>query len=276
MTNDTLPDLNNYRNILSINGVAKARPTLSELQNIDIRKISCSNEINFNKYLNETVKEIDEVDDAISEDKLYKTTTTTTVNPQDVVKFGWIKGVLIRCILNIFGVMIFLRVSWLVGQAGIGLITIIVVLATLVTFITALSMSAICTNGEIRGGGAYYLISRSLGPEFGGAIGIVFSFANSVAAAMYVIGFAETLVSIMEGFNFSLLNLGFINDVRIIGLVTNILLISIALIGMSWESKVQLLLLAILLIAFLNFFIGSLIPPTEFKRARGFIGFSST
>lgn len=256
--------------------MAKARPTLSELQNIDIRKISCSNEINFNKYLNETVKEIDEVDDAISEDKLYKTTTTTTVNPQDVVKFGWIKGVLIRCILNIFGVMIFLRVSWLVGQAGIGLITIIVVLATLVTFITALSMSAICTNGEIRGGGAYYLISRSLGPEFGGAIGIVFSFANSVAAAMYVIGFAETLVSIMEGFNFSLLNLGFINDVRIIGLVTNILLISIALIGMSWESKVQLLLLAILLIAFLNFFIGSLIPPTEFKRARGFIGFSST
>ena len=82
--------------------------------------------------------------------------------------------------------MIFLRLSWVVGQAGIGLATIIILIATLVTFITALSASAICTNGEVKGGGAYYLISRSLGPEFGGAIGIVFSFANAVAAAMYI------------------------------------------------------------------------------------------
>ncbi len=86
----------------------------------------------------------------------------------------------------------------MVGQAGIGLMTIIILLATLVTLITALSTSAICTNGEVRGGGAYYLISRSLGPEFGGAIGIVFSFANAVAGAMYVIGFAETLVTLLD------------------------------------------------------------------------------
>ena len=116
---------------------------------------------------------------------------------QQIIKFGWIKGVLIRCVLNIFGVMIFLRISWVVGQAGIGLASIIVLLASLVTFITSLSTSAICTNGEVKGGGAYYLISRSLGPEFGGAIGIVYSFANAVAAAMYVIGFAETLVTLL-------------------------------------------------------------------------------
>lgn len=116
----------------------------------------------------------------------------------NIVKFGMIKGVLIRCILNIFGVMIFLRVSWIVGQAGVGLMTIIILIATVVTLITALSTSAICTNGEVRGGGAYYLISRALGPEFGGAIGIVFSFANSVAAAMYVIGFSETVVSLLS------------------------------------------------------------------------------
>lgn len=42
-------------------------------------------------------------------------------------------------------------------------------------------------------GGAYYLISRSLGPEFGGAIGLIFAFANAVAVAMYVVGFAETM-----------------------------------------------------------------------------------
>ena len=53
------------------------------------------------------------------------------------------------------------------GQAGIGLAVVIVLLSAVVTVITTLSMSAICTNGEVKGGGAYYLISRSLGPEFG-------------------------------------------------------------------------------------------------------------
>ena len=114
--------------------------------------------------------------------------------PPQVIKFGWIKGVLIRCILNIFGVIIFLRISWVVGQAGVGLASVIVLLATVVTFITSLSTSAICTNGEVKGGGVYYLISRSLGPEFGGAIGIIYSFSNAVGAAMHVIGFAEALV----------------------------------------------------------------------------------
>lgn len=47
-------------------------------------------------------------------------------------------------------------------------------------------------------GGAYYLISRSLGPEFGGSIGLIFAFANAVAVAMYVVGFAETVVDLMK------------------------------------------------------------------------------
>lgn len=47
-------------------------------------------------------------------------------------------------------------------------------------------------------GGAYYLISRSLGPEFGGSIGLIFAFANAVAVAMYVVGFAETVVDLLK------------------------------------------------------------------------------
>ena len=61
-------------------------------------------------------------------------------------------------------------------------------IANVVTFLTAISMSAVCTNGQIKGGGVYYMISRSLGPEFGGAIGLMFTLANSIAVAMYVIG----------------------------------------------------------------------------------------
>ena len=81
---------------------------------------------------------------------------------------------LIRCLLNIWGVMLFIRLSWVVGQSGIGFASLIILLSTLVTLLTTMSMSAIATNGEIKGGGAYYLISRSLGPNLGGAIGIVF------------------------------------------------------------------------------------------------------
>lgn len=67
-------------------------------------------------------------------------------------KFGWIKGVLFGCLLNIWGVMLYLRLSWVVGQAGIGLATVIILLSAVVTILTTLSMSAICTNGEVKGG----------------------------------------------------------------------------------------------------------------------------
>ena len=87
----------------------------------------------------------------------------------------------IRCLLNIWGVMLFIRLSWVTGHAGIGLATVIILLSALVTVITTLSMSAICTNGEVKGGGAYYLISRSLGPEFGGLKLHVYTYYVSLA-----------------------------------------------------------------------------------------------
>lgn len=69
----------------------------------------------------------------------------------------------VRCLLNIWGVMLFMRLSWVAAQAGIGLGAMVIILATAVTTITSISMSAICTNGEVRGGGTYYMISRCLG-----------------------------------------------------------------------------------------------------------------
>ena len=67
-------------------------------------------------------------------------------------KFGWLKGVMLRCLLNIWGVMLYLRLSWVTGQAGIGWSTVIVILSAVVTMFTTLSMSAVCTNGEVKGG----------------------------------------------------------------------------------------------------------------------------
>ena len=87
-------------------------------------------------------------------------------------KFGWIKGVLFSCLLNIWGVMLYLRLSWVVGHAGIGLASVIVLLSAVVTTLTTMSMSAVCTNGEVKGGKKCYkllIAPVGLGRGEGGA-----------------------------------------------------------------------------------------------------------
>ncbi|XP_033947150.1 solute carrier family 12 member 2-like [Pseudochaenichthys georgianus] len=188
------------------------------------------------------------------------------------IKFGWVKGVLVRCMLNIWGVMLFIRMTWIVGHAGIGLTIAIILMASVVTTITGLSTSAIATNGFVRGGGAYYLISRSLGPEFGGSIGLIFAFANAVAVAMYVVGFAETVVEMLN--DVDALMTDELNDIRIVGTLTVILLLGISVAGMEWEAKAQIVLLVILLAAIVNYFIGSFMSM-ESKDPKGFFGYNS-
>ena len=169
------------------------------------------------------------------------------------VRFGWIEGVFVRCLLNIWGVMLFLRLSWIVGQSGVLYTIVIILLSAVVTTITTTSMSAICTNGQVKGGGAYFMISRSLGPQFGGAIGLIFSLANAISVAMYIAGFTETVITLYpQPFTGSAAW-----DMRIIGILTTIVLLGITQAGMAWESKMQIVLLIILLISIVNWFVGS-------------------
>ncbi|TKR87167.1 hypothetical protein L596_011614 [Steinernema carpocapsae] len=188
-------------------------------------------------------------------------------------KFGWIQGVFVRCLLNIFGVMLYLRVSWVAGQCGILLGSCVVLLASVVTTITAISTCAICTNGDVKGGGAYFLISRSLGPEFGGSIGLIFSVANAVGAAMYVVGFAETVRDLLKEYGMTIID-GEMNDVRIIGLITCCILMGIVFIGTGFESKMQMGLLVILSLSIVNYTIGTLIPIDGDQMIRGATGYS--
>ena len=107
------------------------------------------------------------------DDLLYNSNTKTEQDPAEikevstkpgkVIKLGWMQGVLMKCMLNIWGVMLYLRLTWVVGQAGLLEGLAIIGIANIVTIITATSMSAVCTNGTIRAGGIYYMISRSLG-----------------------------------------------------------------------------------------------------------------
>jgi len=114
------------------------------------------------------------------------------------VKLGWIVGVMVPCLLNIWGVMLFLRLSWVVAQSGIWQTVAIISISAIVCVVTTLSLSAISTNGEVKGGGVYFIISRSLGPEFGASVGVVFAFANAVAAAMNTIGFCDSLNQLLS------------------------------------------------------------------------------
>uniref|UniRef100_A0A7N6B6A3 Solute carrier family 12 member 2 n=1 Tax=Anabas testudineus TaxID=64144 RepID=A0A7N6B6A3_ANATE len=255
-TIDAVPNIDFYRQTAAPLGEKLIRPTLSELHD------ELDKEPFEDGFANGD--ELTPTDDAAAKE---------SAESKGVVKFGWIKGVLVRCMLNIWGVMLFIRMSWIVGQAGIALSCLIVAMATTVTTITGLSTSAIATNGFVRGGGAYYLISRSLGPEFGGSIGLIFAFANAVAVAMYVVGFAETVVELLADADIVMTDQT--NDIRIIGTITVILLLGISVAGMEWEAKAQVFLLVVLTIAIINFFIGTFIP-VKAKESSGFFGYDGS
>ncbi|XP_013170023.1 PREDICTED: bumetanide-sensitive sodium-(potassium)-chloride cotransporter isoform X2 [Papilio xuthus] len=242
-TREALPRLDNYRNVLSLH--AAPRPTLDELHNASLSR----------KPGQTLEKDMD-----------------SPALPTPNIKFGWIKGVLMRCLLNIWGVMLFLRLSWVVGQAGIIQAMLLILTTSVVTTITALSMSAISTNGVIKGGGTYYMISRSLGPEFGGSIGLIFAMANAVACAMYVVGFGESLITLIPESAYMVSKSW---DQAIYGCITIVLLTGIVMVGMEWEAKAQIVLLVILLAAIADFCIGSIIgPKSDYEIAQGFVGYN--
>ena len=170
--------------------------------------------------------------------------------------------------------MLFLRMGWIVGQAGVIETSAIVGVSALICVITTLSLSAICTNGEVKGGGIYYIISRSLGPEFGASVGIVFAFANAISASMNTIGFCDSLNELLRNHGIKIIDNG-INDTRIIGSVALLIMIVICAVGMEWEVKAQNVLILIIMAAIIDFMVGAVVGPTSPEEiAQGFSGYS--
>ncbi len=161
--------------------------------------------------------------------------------------FGTFGGVFTPCTLTILGVIMFLRFGFVVGNAGLVLTLVILASAKIITTLTTLSLSAISTNTRVKGGGAYFLISRSLGAEFGGAIGIVFFFAQAISVAMYIIGFTEAFVDAF-GIDASYF--------KAVATVINVVVFACVFIGAGWTIKVQYFILAILGASLISFFLG--------------------
>ena len=173
-------------------------------------------------------------------------------------RFGTFTGVFTPNILTILGIILFLRVGWVVGQTGLWGALAIVVLANLISFLTGLSLSAIATSMDVRAGGNYYLISRSLGLEVGGAIGIPLYLSQAISIAFYIIGFTEALRTI-EFFQQV--------DPRLIATAVALLFALIAYIGADFALRIQFFILIVLAVALLSFFAGGWdsFVPIEFS-----------
>ncbi len=163
-------------------------------------------------------------------------------------RFGVFGGVFTPCTLTILGVIMFLRFGQVIGYAGVMAALMIVALSKVITTLTALSLSAIATNTRVKGGGAYFLISRSLGVEFGGSIGLVFFVAQAVSVAMYVIGFTEALLGTFP-------NLGI--DPTVVATIVNLVVFGSVFIGAGWTIKLQYGILALLVLSLVSFFVGA-------------------
>jgi amino acid transporter len=168
---------------------------------------------------------------------------------------GTFGGVFTPSILTILGVIMYLRFGWVLGQVGLAGTLAIVTLSTAITFLTALSIAAIATDERVRTGGAYYMISRSLGIETGGAVGIPLYLAQALSVALYTVGFAESVARAFPSL-----------DERLIGLVTTVSVAALALRSARAAIRVQYLIMGAIGLSLLSLVFGS---PLEGVQPQG-------
>ena len=163
---------------------------------------------------------------------------------------GTFAGVFTPSILTILGIILFLRLGYVVGSAGLGRALLILLLANAISVLTTFSLSAVATNLKVKGGGDYYLISRTLGVEFGGSIGIVLYLAQSVSIAFYCIGFGEVTAGLLGG--------GHPLLPQIVAATAVVFLFVFAWLGADVATRFQYVVMTVLGLALISFFAGGI------------------
>lgn len=148
----------------------------------------------------------------------------------------------------------YLRFGWVVGNVGLIGTLLIVTLSTSITFLTSLSIASIATNAPVKTGGAYYMISRSLGVEIGGAVGIPLYLAQAFSVALYIIGFSESIVTIFPSLN-----------IKTVGIITTIILSTLSLFSTKAAIRVQFLILGVIAMSLLSLFFGNPIENSHIE-----------
>ncbi|MBZ3891981.1 Solute carrier family 12 member 7 [Sciurus carolinensis] len=178
-------------------------------------------------------------------------------------RMGTFIGVYLPCLQNILGVILFLRLTWIVGAAGVLESFLIVSLCCTCTMLTAISMSAIATNGVVPAGGSYYMISRSLGPEFGGAVGLCFYLGTTFAGAMYILGTIEIFLTYISpsAAIFQATEAGgeaaaLLHNMRVYGSCTLALMAVVVFVGVKYVNKLALVFLACVVLSILAIYAG--------------------
>lgn len=172
-------------------------------------------------------------------------------------KLGTIKGVYLPCTQNILGVILFLRLPYITAQAGTLLTTVIVTLCVISTLLTSLSLSAVATNGQIAEGGPYYIISRNLGAELGGAIGILFYLGTAIAGTMYVLGGIEAIqISFLKDEDDSTYSEGFTFETQLFALALCAVMNLVVYGGVGIVNRSAFFFLAIVILSIVLLLIG--------------------
>jgi len=164
-------------------------------------------------------------------------------------KLGTFAGVFTPSILTILGLILFLKLQDVVGSAGLGQALIIILIANLISILTSMSVAAVATNLKVKSGGDYYLISRTLGLQFGGAIGLVLFCAQSVSVGFYCIGFAQVTTEILQWQGPW--------AVQMVAGVAVCALFVLAWLGADWASRFQYIIMAVMASALVSFFWGA-------------------
>ncbi len=171
-------------------------------------------------------------------------------------KFGTFGGVFTPSILTILGVIMYLRLGWVVGSAGtLTAVFIIILMAHVVSITTGLSVSSIATDKKIKAGGIYFMLSRSLGFPIGGAIGLTLFVATALSIALYLIGFGESALFVLKDF-IGIEEIG-INHLRIVGSLALLMIVTIAFISTSIAIKAQYLILGAIVLSLVSIFFGT-------------------
>ncbi|NQV29391.1 MAG: Na-K-Cl cotransporter [Candidatus Marinimicrobia bacterium] len=158
-------------------------------------------------------------------------------------KLGTFSGVFTPTILTILGVIMYLRMGWVVGNAGFGGAILIILLAKMITITTGLSIAAIATNTRVGAGGSYALISRSLGLEAGSAVGIPLYLSQTLGGAMYISGFTEAWIALFPS-----------HDPMLTGISVLLLVLGISLLGAQFAMRTQYIIMFVIVVSLVSFF----------------------